>query len=154
VLTILCRDCFVPHNDDLPFSCQQKSFGRNRGEQCKTCAVAGHSKCLQKHRPRMCEAGQIFTAQVLPDLQGKGPVRQRSLSADLIFGSLYQDKEQSLSGKRHQAINKRPTILNHPISQPVVARNEAISKADIHGDKCFLMPKCFLLFSSPKTIWC
>jgi hypothetical protein len=60
--------------------------------------------------------GKTFAYQVLPDLQGKGPVRQRSLSADLIFGSLYQDKEQSLSGKRHQAINKRYAILNHPIS--------------------------------------
>jgi len=30
-------------------------------------------------------AGQTFPAQVLPDLQGNGPVRQRSLFADLIF---------------------------------------------------------------------
>jgi hypothetical protein len=31
------------------------------------------------------EVGQDFAAQVLPDLQGKGPVRQRSLSADKPF---------------------------------------------------------------------
>jgi len=28
--------------------------------------------------------------------QRKGPRAQRSVAADLIFGSLYQDKEQSL----------------------------------------------------------
>jgi hypothetical protein len=44
----------------------------------------------------------MFPALVLPDLQGRGPVRQRSLSTDLIFGSLYRDKEQSHSGKRYQ----------------------------------------------------
>jgi hypothetical protein len=40
---------------------------------------------------------------VLPGLQGKGKrgilrgeVRQRSLPGDLIFGSFYQEKEQSL----------------------------------------------------------
>ena len=32
---------------------------------------------------------------VLPALQGKGPVRQRSILADLIFGSFHQGKEQS-----------------------------------------------------------
>jgi len=43
--------------------------------------------------------GQLFPAQVLPDLQGKGRVRQRSLSADLIFWLLlYQDKSNSLRG--------------------------------------------------------
>jgi len=29
-------------------------------------------------------------------LRGKGPRAQRSVAADLILGSLYQDKEQSL----------------------------------------------------------
>jgi len=63
------------------------------------CAVAGHSKYLQKCWERASEAGQLFAAQVLPDLQGKGLVRQRSLSADLIFWLLlYQDKSNSLSG--------------------------------------------------------
>jgi hypothetical protein len=33
-------------------------------------------------------------AVVLPDLQGKGQVRQRSIFAVLIFGSFHQGKEQ------------------------------------------------------------
>jgi hypothetical protein len=32
---------------------------------------------------------------VLPALQGKGLVRQRSIPGDLIFGSFHQGKEQS-----------------------------------------------------------
>jgi hypothetical protein len=39
--------------------------------------------------------GKIIAAVVLSGLQGQRPVRQRSLSADLIFGSFYQKKEQS-----------------------------------------------------------
>jgi len=34
--------------------------------------------------------------QVLPALRGKGPRAQRSVAADLIFGSFDQAKEQSL----------------------------------------------------------
>jgi hypothetical protein len=33
--------------------------------------------------------GKKIAAQVLPDLQGKGLVRQRSISADLIFWLLF-----------------------------------------------------------------
>jgi len=36
-------------------------------------------------RPQAHKAGQLFPAQVLPDLQRKGPVRQRSLSDDLSY---------------------------------------------------------------------
>jgi len=38
--------------------------------------VAGHSKYLQKRRTDESEAGQLFAAQVLLDLQGKGPERK------------------------------------------------------------------------------
>ena len=62
-------------------------------------AAAGHSKYLQKDEPRAREAGQLFAAQVLTDLQGKGLVRQRSLSADLIFWLLLdQAKSNSPRG--------------------------------------------------------
>ena len=77
------------------------SAGKLRAKSDKTmvaCAVAGHSKYLQKGWNERGEAGQLFAAQVLPDLQRR-PVRQRSLSADLIFWLLlYQDKSNSLCG--------------------------------------------------------
>jgi hypothetical protein len=53
---------------------------------------------------KRAKQGENIAAPVLPDLQGKGHVRQRSLSTDLIFGSLYQDKEQSHNGKRYQRL--------------------------------------------------
>jgi len=49
----------------------------------------------------MCERswGKDLQPVVLPDLQGKGLVRQRSISGDLIFWLLlYQDKSNSPSG--------------------------------------------------------
>jgi len=71
---------------------QQKSFGRNPAKQCGPRAVAGHRKYLQKGKghkqvrgAQAHKAGQLFPAPVLPDLQRKGPVRQRSLSGDLTF---------------------------------------------------------------------
>ena len=60
-------------------------------------AAAGHSKYLQQGRQEGGEAGQLFAAQVLPDLQ-RSLVRQRSLSADLTFWLLLgQAKSNSLS---------------------------------------------------------
>jgi hypothetical protein len=42
---------------------------------------------LLKRRPKSeRQWGKRFQPVVLPGLQGKGPVRQRSLFADLIFG--------------------------------------------------------------------
>jgi len=58
----------------------------------------GHSKFLQKRRPRATTGAKRLQPEVLPDLQGEGPVRQRSLSADLIFVSFYQEKEKGLRG--------------------------------------------------------
>jgi len=53
----------------------------------------GHSKFLQKQGQAGAQQGKIIAAVVLTALQGNGPVRQRSLSADLIFWVLlYQDK--------------------------------------------------------------
>jgi len=47
----------------------------------------GHSVFLQKRRPCGSKArGKIMQPLVFPVLQGNGPVRQRSLSADLMFG--------------------------------------------------------------------
>jgi hypothetical protein len=42
------------------------------------------------------KVAQHFAAQVLPDLQGKGFVRQRSLSAESLFGYFCGDKSNSL----------------------------------------------------------
>jgi len=47
----------------------------------------------------MRKGGNRPPPQVLPALQRKGPRAQRSVAADLIFCSSYQDKEQSLSGE-------------------------------------------------------
>jgi hypothetical protein len=45
----------------------------------------------------MCDKWrQQAPARVLPALQGNGPRAQRSVAADLIFGSFHQGKEQSL----------------------------------------------------------
>jgi len=41
---------------------------------------------------RAGEAGQNITAQVLPDLQGRGHVRQRSISDDMNFGPFFHRK--------------------------------------------------------------
>jgi hypothetical protein len=41
------------------------------------------------------QQGKIIAARGSARFAGQRPVRQRSLSADLIFGSFYQEKEQS-----------------------------------------------------------
>jgi hypothetical protein len=61
--------------------CLNPSADKLRVKSGKTDA-AGHTT-FAKRRPRA--AGQFLRPPVLHDLQGKGPVRQRSLSADLIF---------------------------------------------------------------------
>jgi len=56
----------------------------------------GHSNFLLKRWPERAKQGKILQPVVLLNLQGKGPVRQRSLSADLIFWLLfYQEKSNS-----------------------------------------------------------
>ena len=68
--------------------CGFPSAGKLRAKSGKTIvgrAVAGHSKYLQKGWIVRGEAGQLFAAQVLHDLQRNGLVRQRSLSADLTL---------------------------------------------------------------------
>jgi hypothetical protein len=62
---------------------QQISFGRNSIKQCRPVRLQG-IVCFAE-AVAMREKGQINTAQVLSNLQRKGPVRQRSLSADLNF---------------------------------------------------------------------
>ena len=68
------------------------------GKTMVGCAAAGHSKYLQKGGNERGEAGQLFAAQVLPDLQRR-PRAQRSLSADLIFWLLL-DQAKSNSPSR------------------------------------------------------
>jgi len=56
---------------------------------------------------------ETFAYLVLPDLQGKGRVRQRSLSADLIFWFFcIKTKELSLRGyERNDYLNKTKIFL-------------------------------------------
>ncbi len=58
---------------------QQNSFGQNLAKQCRAvrqqgigniCRRVGHE---QVRRPQAYKAGQLFPAQVLSDLQRKGP---------------------------------------------------------------------------------
>jgi hypothetical protein len=75
---------------------QQKSFGRNQVKQWWAVRLQGHTTFAK----RGIAHGAILRPQVLPDLQRIRPVRQRSISADLIFWLLlYQDKSNSLRGK-------------------------------------------------------
>jgi hypothetical protein len=84
------------------------------------CVKAGHRKFLQRRGPVCALWPQMFPAQVLPDLQGNGLVRQRSISTDLIFCYLlYQDKSSSLRGNErlHKTSNQRSSyklkIIQH-----------------------------------------
>ena len=73
-------------------------------------AAAGHRKFL--HAWGSEGKGKIIPAQVLSVLQGGGPVRQRSLSADLIFWLLlYQDKSNSPS-----AATERTNVIGYQIA--------------------------------------
>jgi hypothetical protein len=55
----------------------QNDVGLVRGKGVGTFAEVGKGRAQQ---------GKRFQPVVLPGLRGKGPVRQRSLFADLIFG--------------------------------------------------------------------
>jgi hypothetical protein len=46
----------------------------------------GHSNVCEAQALSEQSGANVLQPVVLPDLQGKGFVRQRSLSADLIFG--------------------------------------------------------------------
>jgi len=59
----------------------------------------GYSNFLLKPGLVGAKRGKILQPVVLINLQGKGHVRQRSLSADLIFGSFHQGKEHNTHGK-------------------------------------------------------
>ncbi|MEO8886109.1 MAG: hypothetical protein ABI367_08610 [Mucilaginibacter sp.] len=63
-----------------------KQLRAKSGKTMVACAAAGHCNFLLKHRHERTKWGKNIAAQVLPDLQGEGPARQRSLLADLIFG--------------------------------------------------------------------
>jgi hypothetical protein len=75
---------------------QQISFGRNQVK-----AMMGWCGCGAYN---ICEAGlsapwgNFCAPPLLPDLQRSGPVRQRSLSADLIFGYFLSRESNSLRG--------------------------------------------------------
>jgi len=61
--------------------------------------VAGHCESRQTGKGfALATAGFRLAAQVLSVLQGEGLCGKEAFRADLIFGSLYQDKEQSLRG--------------------------------------------------------
>ncbi len=60
--------------------------------------AAGHSDVLLKRRV-VRNMGKNIAAPVLPDLQGKGHVRQRSISAESVFGSFCRHKRNSPRGK-------------------------------------------------------
>ena len=71
---------------------QQISFGWNQAKQWWPFAQEGHSKFLHKGLKAKGYPGKKIAAQVLHDLPGKGQVRQRSLSAESLFGYFCGDK--------------------------------------------------------------
>jgi hypothetical protein len=73
---------------------QTNSFGRNQAKLWWVVRLQGHTTFAKRW---LGESGQFLRPQVLPDLQRKGLVRQRSLLADLIFGYFLSRESNSLS---------------------------------------------------------
>jgi len=63
---------FYINIDFLTLLRQQKSFGRNQGKLCGAVRLQGIANICRS------EAMQLFAAQVLPDLQGKGQERKEA----------------------------------------------------------------------------
>jgi len=55
------------------------------GKTMVALSAEGHSNFWLKRRPERAKLGRKIAAQVLTDLQGKGHVRQRSISDDRRF---------------------------------------------------------------------
>ncbi|WP_256538377.1 hypothetical protein [Mucilaginibacter aquariorum] len=62
-----------------------KQLRAKAGRTWWACAWQGHRKFCRSEGQERAKWGKRFQPVVLPGLQGKGPVRQRSLFADLIF---------------------------------------------------------------------
>jgi len=89
--------------------------------------VAGHRKFLQRISQCAQYGRKKITAQVLPDLQGNGLVRQRSISTDLTFCFFcVKTKEIGHSGyERYHAINIQLCIFALTVGDCFVPRNDA-----------------------------
>jgi hypothetical protein len=83
----------LPFLKQNSFFRQQNSFGRNQVKQWWARAQEGGIAIVAEALARANDSwGNILQPVVLTDLQGKGHVRPRSLSAESLFGYFCGDK--------------------------------------------------------------
>ena len=129
---------------------QQTSFGRNRVKRCGAVRLQVDSKFRWSARNSAAQQRRgTFACQVLPGLRGKGPVRKRSLSADLIFGYFLikqkvKEPPRQLSGRITSFSTKhllyQTTLLLRSANQRRAISSTCIPNMAYASRDCFVVP--------------